>query len=116
MPLTEECLLCGRSDTERAHVKPRREFDSPEDDRYHNIIPLCRIHHNDYFDTGRIGICPGKGKLVVEQSPGNLEVLNLDRPINIKDEYVEYRNSLCKDRIRHAMGLTHEKNRNLCRE
>lgn len=114
MPVNNKCLICGRADTQDAHVKPRREFSPHENDRYHNILKLCRVHHNEYFDCGRVGICPDKSKLIIEQAPGNIEIIHLNTPLNIKDEYVEFRNRLCKDRVRHAMGLTHDNNRNLC--
>lgn len=110
------CIICGRKETENAHVKPRREFNKSEDDRFHNLISLCRIHHHDYFDKGKIGICESKEKLIIEQTPGNLEVINLDSPLNIKDKYIKYRNEICRDRVRYGMGLTHDSNLNLCED
>lgn len=114
MSTNSDCIICGRTETENAHVKPRREFNRGEDDRFHNLISLCRIHHHDYFDKGKIGICSCKQRVVIEQTPGSVEVVDLDRPLNIKDEYVEYRNRRCRDRVRHGMGFTHDSTMNLC--
>lgn len=110
----ETCRICARRDTQEAHVKPKRCFESNEDGRHHNIVLLCRTHHNDYLDQGKIGICPCKMKMVVEETPGKLGVVTLDQPLNIKDEYISFRNGLCKDRIRHALGLTHDSHRDIC--
>lgn len=113
---SDNCIICNRSETQDAHVKPQRAFSHGEDDRYHNIVNLCHIHHDEYFDKGKVGICREKQHMVVEKVPGELELVNLESALNIKDEYIEYRNRICNDRIRHAMGLTHDSHQDLCSE
>jgi predicted restriction endonuclease len=107
------CIICNAKEAERAHVKPKRDFDKNQNDQYHNIIDLCHEHHYDYFDEGKIGICPNKQKLIIEKN-GQLEILNLSRGLNIKSKYIQEKNELCSDRIRYALGLTPNSSGKLC--
>jgi hypothetical protein len=108
------CIICEAKDAEKAHVRPRRFFEKHQNHQQHNIIHLCHDHHYNYFDKGKIGICPNKQKMIIEYKPGLLKEIFLPRALNIRSEYIREKNELCNDRIRHALGLTPQSSGKLC--
>lgn len=104
MRKSRDCAICGVESTERAHVKPKREFGLKEDHERHNIIYLCSNHHN-MFDKGLIGICPDKYCFVLKKGD-EIALKEPERRIDhIKDGYIDFKNRLCDPKLRFRMGL-----------
>jgi len=114
---TDGCVICGHSPTDGAHVKPKDTFSEKERsegfDRVQNIIQLCQNHHR-LFDRGRIGICPRKGRVVIDDPNSDIGNKNLRRKINIAEKYVEFRNSTCKYRVKFKLGILPQSYGSLC--
>lgn len=98
------CAVCGESVYESAHVRPKRSFDSGENDRANNIIRLCPTHHTK-FDNGKIGICESKDAFIIKED-GDLRLEDVESPINhVKDEYIQYRNERCVRQVKFRLGI-----------
>jgi predicted restriction endonuclease len=104
MKESKNCAICGKENTERAHVKDRAEFGLKEDDKRNNIIHLCRNHH-DMFDRGKIGICPNQELFVLKEGGEIYTEDPIRRIDHIKDEYIDFKNSNCDPKLRFRMGL-----------
>jgi len=112
------CVICGGSPTDGAHVKPKETFDAKEvragRDRVQNIIRLCQNHHR-LFDRGRIGICPNKRQMIVQDpDSANIECRELQYQLNIRDEYVKYRNSECEYKVKFRLGILPQNYGSMC--
>lgn len=99
-----DCIVCGRSqNVQGSHVKDNSSFEDDEDDRTHNIIPLCGNHHT-MFDKGYIGICPDTNRLVMEVDGKICPVKPKQSIENIRREYIQWQNARCDMRIRSGLG------------
>ena len=89
-----DCAVCANNVTERCHVLSKAEYQGPHDD-FHNIIHLCHRHHREFFDDGRM-VIDLKTKtcyLLVDYESRKIEKIKLQRPIVVKPEYIEWKNS-----------------------
>ena len=54
------CAFCGKEPIERAHIKDEHVLIkaglNKQAAELGNIIPLCKVHHRDYFDYLRDGV------------------------------------------------------------
>lgn len=97
------CAVCGSPSPERAHVKPKCTFEeSFRNHDFFNIIPLCSYHHHEYFDKGLIYILEHLNSFLILTSikDKKYDLIKSWVPINIKPEYIIYKNSQSKFQLR----------------
>lgn len=51
------CRVCGKGNSDAAHLIPRSRACAPHGDDAKNIVPLCRDHHR-LFDAGEFDVLP----------------------------------------------------------
>ncbi|QWC18983.1 HNH endonuclease [Halorubrum sp. 2020YC2] len=112
------CIICGTTPTDGAHVKPKETFDSEEirrgRDRVQNIISLCQNHHR-LFDRGKIGICPNKSRFIIQKPDSSeIECQEIQHQLNIRDEYISYRNSSCEYKVKFRLGILPQDYGSMC--
>lgn len=102
-----KCAICEHEPTEQAHVKSRHEFrqKKQKNDREENLIPLCHHCHYD-FDCGKIALFmePNGFTTFIRLTESNqIKIINTKYRLNIKSEYVKWKNQQCEGRVKFQM-------------
>ena len=102
-----KCAICKDEPTELAHVKSHSEFRHKDlkNDREENLIPLCHHCHYD-FDCRKIGLfmeSNGFTTFIRLTDSNEIEIINSNYRLNIKKEYVQWKNQQCVGKVRFNM-------------
>ncbi len=99
------CAICGRADTEDAHVRANGSFEDGEDDRTWNIVTLCPSCHTA-FDNGTVGITRDKNSFVIQDEEGSIKVIHSKVSLaHIRDDYLEWKIQRCSLKVRVKLGI-----------
>ena len=92
------CLICKKPPTQKCHVKDKSEFDDLNlNHDYFNVIGLCPYCHYALFDQGMVAIVLDRNSFLIlyDISSRDIKLVTSDKPLNIKEEYVEWKNLQC---------------------
>lgn len=123
------CAFCGKEPIERAHIKDEHVLIkaglNKQAAEQGNIIPLCKVHHRDYFDYLRDGVDENREwqfepRLIIdfvnkelvlynylldfgdnETLINSIEIIPIGKYVQFhyKEEYVKWKNKRMNDRL-----------------
>ncbi len=102
----EPCCVCGQLGVTDAHVKDKSVCGNLRDHTFTNIIQMCYTCHYQFFDANRMGIkkiTNNHTLFVLLNKENNIQVIESKCIINVKDEYIEWKNKRCHPQIRYHM-------------
>jgi uncharacterized protein YqkB len=101
----ETCCVCAQAGVTYAHVKDKAICiqEGQTNHTFQNIIPMCYSCHYEYFDQHKMGIkkIPGKKDLFIWlDKENNIQITEAKCIINIRDEYIKWKNNQCVPKLR----------------